>query len=93
MVGVTALALILWLTSTGLGNLLGTVGNNIGDIAAIVQDQGAQPDAEQTLASAYDEAEKGAWGTLIGLLLALGASALGGLVGHNPRRELIAGNG
>ena len=93
MVGVTALAPILWLTSTGLGNLLGTVGTNIGEIAAIVQDQGAQQDAQQTLTSSYDEAEKGAWGTLVGLLLALGASAVGGLLGHNTRRELIAGTG
>lgn len=93
MVGVTALALILWLTGSGLGNLLGTVGSNLGDIANIVQDQGSQQDAQQALNDSYGEAERGAWGTLIGLLLALGASAFGGLLGANTRRELIAGNG
>jgi hypothetical protein len=117
MVGATALALILYLTTTGLGNLLGTVGNNLGDIANVVQDQAqaegvtstdqaqdqaqdAQAQAQQAadqatdaLTARYDDAKKGAWGTLVGLLLALAAATVGGMLGYNQRRDLIEGTG
>jgi len=117
LVGATVLALVLYLTTTGISNLLGTVGNNIGDIANVVQDQAqaegvtttqdaqnqaqdAQAQASQAadqatsaLQSRYDDAKKGAWGTLIGILLALGAATLGGMLGYNQRRDLIAGTG
>jgi len=117
MVGATALALILYLTGAGLGNLFGTVGANIGDIANVVQDQAqtqgvttaedaeaqaaaaqdevdeAQTSVSNALNSSYDEVRDGAWGTLIGLVLALGAAALGGLLGYNQRRDLIEGTG
>ena len=112
MVGATALALILYLTGTGLGNLFGTIGSNLGDIANVAQDaagvasvdqaqsqaQDTAQDAQQAVANVTDDAkqtfldaEESAWGTLGGLVLALGASALGGLVGHNKRRDLIEG--
>ena len=109
MVGASGLALILWLTGTGLGNLLGTVGTNIGDIANVAQQEteeqgvtatGVQSQAadvaanvETTARNSFDEIEDGAWGTLGGLVLALGAAALGGLVGYNKRRDLIEGTG
>lgn len=117
MVGATALALILVLTTTGVGNLLGTIGNNIGSIANVAQDQAqangvtmtqdvqaqgqqVQGQAQTAVASVktaaqenYDSAKKGAWGTLAGLLLALGASAVGGMAGYNQRRDLIEGTG
>ncbi len=102
MVGAATLALILWLTGVGLGNLFGTVGSNLGDIANIAQGTGVTPteveqqapDAGQATnqaTSAFAEAEEGAWGTLIGLLLALGAATLGGLLGHNKREDLAGG--
>ena len=111
MVGATALALILYLTGAGLGNLFGTVGSNIGDIANVAQDQAqtqgvdvqdqtqqaqgqaqdAQAQVQDTVRNSFDEVRDGAWGTLVGLLLALGAAALGGYLGHNKRRDLIEG--
>ncbi len=107
MVGATALALILYLTGAGLGNLFGTLGSNIGDIANVAQDtaqtegvttqdaqatvQGAQDAVATTVGNSYDEVRNSAWGTLAGLLLALGAAAVGGLLGHNKRRDLIEG--
>jgi hypothetical protein len=42
---------------------------------------------------AADETAAGAWGTAIGMLVALVAAALGGLVGHNKRYDLVAGTG
>lgn len=114
MVGATALALILYLTGSGLGNLFGTIGSNIGDIANVAQDQAqaqgvttqdaqnqtqnaqsqiqdAQTNVQGTVRNSFDEVRNSAWGTLAGLLLALGASAIGGLLGHNKRRDLIEG--
>ncbi len=104
MVGAAALALILWLTGSGLGSLFGAIGSNIGDIANIAQDEGVTttevgqeaPAAGQVVDQATDafaDAEEGAWGTLGGLLLALGASAVGGLLGHNKRQDLVEGTG
>jgi hypothetical protein len=108
IVGATALALILWLTGTGLGNLFGTIGSNVGDIANVVQDTGVTTDdatqaqdeatgavdtATGTVSNAFANAEDEAWGTLGGLVLALGAATLGGYLGHNKRRDLIQGTG
>ena len=106
MVGAAGLALILWLTGIGLGNLFGTIGTNVGEIADAVQaetgitttdaqDQAAEAaaDVESTARNSFDEIEDGAWMTLGGLVLALGAAALGGLVGYNKRRDLIEGTG
>ncbi len=115
-VGAAGLVLVLWLTGIGLGNLFGTIGANIGDIANVAQDQARSPGvtaqdaqaqadqaaaeadqaaagAEQTARSAFDEIRNGAWGTFVGLLLALGAATLGGYLGHNKREDLILGTG
>jgi hypothetical protein len=101
MVGAVMLVLVLYMTGSGLGNLFGTIGSNVGDIATVVQDQTdlspgtAQDQADEaaeaarsSLDEAFDTVRDGAWGTLIGLVLALGAAAVGGLVGSNTRREL-----
>lgn len=102
MVGFAAIALILWLTGMGLGNLFGTVGANLDDIStAILNTTGAEEAvdeaqsavSEQDLRASFDEVEDGAWWTLAGLVLALGAATLGGLVAHNKRRDLIEGTG
>jgi hypothetical protein len=93
MVGATALALILWLASTGVGNLLGGLGTNINDIANISTQQGidrgdaqnAVQEVRESAMAAYDEARNGAWGTLGGLVVALAAAAVGGLIGHKSR--------
>jgi len=116
LVGATALALILYLTGSGLGNLFGTIGANIGEIAGVAQetaqDEGVtseevQAEAEANAAEAeagaeevvddvkqgYLDAEESAWGTLGGLILALAAATVGGLVGQNKRSDLIHGTG
>jgi hypothetical protein len=102
MVGFAAIALTLLLTGIGLGNLFGWFGGNLDDIAtAVLNTAGVEGTAdaaqaavdEQALRASFDDVEDGAWWTLAGLAVALGASALGGLVAHNTRRELIAGTG
>lgn len=110
MVGATILALILWLTGSGIASVVGAVGSNIGDIANVVQDQAqtnpqqAQQAEQQTQQAqqqlqqvdpqqAFETVRDSAWGTLAGLVLPLIAAALGGLLGHNKRRDLIEGTG
>lgn len=95
LVGVAAIVLILWLLGAGLGNLLGTVGNNLTDVINLGQSvEVPQGQDATTLAQEnYDEARDTAWGTLVGLLLALGAATLGGWVGHNHGVETIRSGG
>lgn len=94
MVGASALALVLWLASMGVGNLLGGIGSNIDEIARVGRDtagtvnpNAAAQDARNAAINAYDEARNGAWGTLAGMLLALGASTVGALIGHKTRHD------
>jgi len=103
MVGVTILALLLWLTGTGVANVVGAIGSNVGDIANVAQSQGqstqqAQQQAQQATQQidpnqAFETVRDSAWGTLAGLVLPLIAAAVGGLLGHNKRRDLIEGTG
>jgi hypothetical protein len=106
LVGAAALLLVIYLTVSGIGNLFGAIGNNLGDIANIAQDQaqeegvttvedveGVVADATQDIdadqvSNAFDVARDAAWGTLGGILLALGAATAGGLTGSNSRRDL-----
>ena len=94
MVGATALSGLLLLAGLGLGNLLGGIGSNIDEIARVGRDAAngvdagaAAQNAQTTATSAYDEARNSAWGTLAGMLLALGAATAGGLVGHKNRHD------
>jgi heme A synthase len=100
MVGAAILAIVLWLTGSGVSGILGTIGSNIGDITSVVEEQqtngqqGTQQDVEEQAQSvepqqAFDTVKDGAWWTLLGVVLPLVASATGGLVGHNERRDVI----
>jgi hypothetical protein len=101
MVGAGILALVLWLTGSGVGAVVGALGSNVGDIANLVQDSGtstqeAQQQAQQAQEQlnpnqAFDTVKNAAWGTLAGLLIPLVAAGLGGLVGHNEREDVIQG--
>jgi hypothetical protein len=96
MVGLAILALVIYLTGSGVGTLLGTVGSNLGDLVNVAQGQVSQSDVDEAqrqaqqadLNAAFDSVADGAWGTLIGLVLALAASTIGGIVGHNRPRDL-----
>lgn len=87
MVGVAAIVLLLWMIGAGLGNLFGAVGNNLADIANIGANI-SSGDAASAARAAYNDARNSAWGTLAGLVLALGASAFGGWIGQT-RRDLL----
>jgi hypothetical protein len=55
--------------------------------------QAASETVQATARESADEVAAGAWGTAIAMLVALVAAALGGLVGHNKRYDLVAGTG
>jgi len=120
MAGIATILLLIWLTTTGLSNVLGFLGSNIADITSVASETlgvdvgdvantdgsttGADvdedaADAEATVTGAansqetYDRVADGAWGTLIALVLAIGAAAVGGLVGSNRRADLVEGTG
>lgn len=98
MVGCATLLLLLWLSGLGLGNAFGIAGANFDDLVNSVQgssvDSGTEAvaSATDTLQANFNDVEDGAWWTLVGLLVALGAATLGGVTGHNKRSDLIEGS-
>ena len=88
LVFLVAVPVTLWLASMGLGAIMGTLGNFASSLNA---DPGTAQQAAQNVnpvdvARAAERVRNGAWGTLLGAVLGLGASALGGMLG--TRREL-----
>jgi len=94
--------LLIWLTASGFGALLGVIGGNLGDIARVIQNSGvSQNEAQQAANQAqetagqidinalFSTAQDSAWWTLLGLILMLVAAALGGLAGHNQQEEVV----
>ncbi len=99
LVFLVAVPATLLLAGFGFGAILGTLGSFAGALnidpsqiqsavqGAANQGQQAAPQAQPgDAAQAAQAARTGAWGTLIGLLVGLGASALGGLLG--TRRDV-----
>lgn len=92
LAGITTVVALLVLAALGVDNILGFLGGNLGNITSYAGDiTGDAGSANQ--AGAFDAIEDGAWGTLIALLLGLGAAALGGMLGHNDRTDLREGTG
>lgn len=98
LVGAATIVVMLWLIGIGLGNLLGFASANVNEIASLnaVESIVAQPDdatetATNTAQAAYDDARNSAWGTLAGLLIALGAATLGGKLGHPDSAMITTG--
>ena len=93
LVFMLAVPLILWLAGSGLGAVLGSLGNLSGALAsnptATQAAQGAAGQAQAAaqgiqpvdIARAAEGARNTAWGALGGSLVALAASALGGYLG------------
>lgn len=99
LVFLAGVPIILLLAGMGLGSVLGTLGNFAGSLNADpgTAQQAAQGAADQArqatqnvqpidVARAAEGARNAAWGTLLGMVLGLGASAAGGMLG--TRREL-----
>lgn len=99
MVFLLAVPVTLWLASLGLGALMGTLGSlsgglsvEPGQVQSALQDvarearQAAGNLSASEAARAAEGARTAAWGALIGMLIGLGASALGGSAG--TRRDI-----
>jgi hypothetical protein len=72
MVWALTLTFMLFLIGGGVGPLLGMAGTEVTGAAVVVP---------------VEQAAQAAWGTLLPLLLGLGAAALGGFLGARPRAE------
>ena len=92
----------LLLAGMGLGGILGTLGSFASGLnispgvlqEAANQAQQAAPNVQPSDAARTAEVlRNGAWGTLIGLLLGLGASALGGALGTRRAIDLDRATG
>jgi hypothetical protein len=92
-----ALPIVLWLAGQGLGAVLGTVGNlasglNLAASQAVGTAQNAGAAAQSNPTAVGDAAaavRNGLWGSFIGSLLGLGASALGGWLGAHHLLTLV----
>jgi hypothetical protein len=91
--GAVSLMGLVWLSTTGLVNLVGFLGNNLYTVANAVSDGGSLEDAADTAAAntgvTFSDVEKGAWMTFAVIVAALVASALGGWLGHRDRAEVV----
>jgi len=97
LVFMLALPIALWLAGQGLGALMGTVGNvanglgiGVGQAAGAAQNAAAQAQANPTAVGESAAALRNSmWGALVGSLLGLGASALGGWLGAHHLLSLL----
>ena len=92
LAGMTTIVTLIVLAALGVDNVLGFLGGNLGNITNYAGEVTSDASAA-TQASAFDQIADGAWGTLIALLLGLGAAAVGGMLGHNDRADLREGTG
>ena len=88
MVGVATIVLMLWLVGSGLGNLFGAVAGNLDDITATADDVRGEVSSDDATA-AYDRARDNSWIAVVGLLGALAATAVGGLIGSRERETTV----
>ena len=86
---------ILGTLGSNIGDITTVVQEETGGAEeAEAQAEEVQTDVEEQVAAidpqaAFDTVQDGAWWTLLGLILPLAAAGLGGLVGHNERRDVI----
>jgi hypothetical protein len=87
--GAASLMILVWLSTTGLANLVGFLGANLGNVADFVG--GDTTAGVNNTGVSFDDVEKGAWITFAILVATLAAAALGGWLGHNDRADLEEG--
>lgn len=83
--GAASLMILVWLATTGLVNLVGFLGANLGNVAAFVGRATVSGTASPGVT--YDDVKSGAWITFVVLVAALIAAAIGGWIGHNDRSD------
>ena len=84
MVGAASIAATLLLIGFGAGSLLGAGASALGDVVN-VGEQFNLGDEASAAVDAFARAESSAWGSFIGLALAVVLAGLGGLVGARDR--------
>jgi hypothetical protein len=82
---------ILVAVACGIDNALGFFGANLSNLANFTQQ--ATVNGRVAAGGSFNDLENGAWGTLLALVLAFGAAALGGLLARHNREDLVDGTG
>jgi hypothetical protein len=85
MVFMLAIPLTLWLAAQGVGALVGGLGTYAGGFDTLRATAGDVDQAD--VARAAEGVRNGAWGALLGSLLGLASSALGGMFGARQESE------
>jgi hypothetical protein len=85
MVFLLAVPLVLWLAAQGVGALIGGLGTYAGGFDTLRNTTGNVDQSD--VARAAEGVRNGAWGALLGSLLGLGSSALGGMFGARQESD------
>lgn len=89
--GAASLLGLVWLSTTGLVNLVGFFGANLNSVTAVLSGNASVGTAASNAGITYDDVKDGAWITFLVLVAVLAAAALGGWLGHHDRAELEQG--
>ncbi|MFN0074588.1 MAG: hypothetical protein ACKVVP_24160 [Chloroflexota bacterium] len=92
MVFLIGIPFMLWLAGQGLGSVIGGLSGYAGDLANQAQNT-AQNTSPVEVARTASQIRNGAWGSLLGAILGLGAAALGGSAGTRRHIEMDADTG
>ena len=90
--GAGMLLILVWMTTTGLTNLVGYVGSNLANVTGVTTGnvQSAADTATANLPGVtYSDVETGAWITFVVLVAVLAAAAIGGWAGSHSRADVV----
>lgn len=85
--GAVLLLTLIWLTTSGVTNLVGFLASNFSGIAGFTADP-----TSGEVEGAFDTVSSGAWATFIIMVAAMVVAAVGGLVGHKDPDEVGTAN-
>ncbi len=92
LVGAATLVMLLWMATSGIGNLLGGIGNNIAQVArsglsaaGTQQINNAGQSVQSNAGTIHNVAQHVVWGTWIAIVVGLALAALGGWIGYRLR--------
>jgi hypothetical protein len=88
--GAVSLLGLIWLSTTGLTNLLGFFSANLNNVADVVNSANVGSAADN-VGITYNDVENGAWVTFVVILAVLVVAAIGGWLGHQDRSDVEQG--
>jgi hypothetical protein len=89
--GAASLLALIWLSTTGVANLVGFFGANVRNVTDVVTRNQNLATAAQNAGVSYEDVKNGAWITFVVMVAVLAAAAIGGWLGHHDRADLERG--